>query len=107
MSIVIPSNTSIPNTKKGHYMTNYDNQTTILYSGYKGERTRTQDNKLLWEFELFGIPKTPRGVAQIDVCFDTESNGILNVSVEEMTPGLIEEQDHYHLWQGEAIQWGN
>lgn len=47
MSIVIPSNTSIPNTKKGHYTTNYDNQTTILYSGYKGERTRTQDDELL------------------------------------------------------------
>lgn len=78
MSIVIPRNTSIPNTKKGHYTTNYDNQTTILYSGIQGWENKNSRYQLLVRIW---------GVAQIDVCFDTESNGILNVSVE-MTSGL-------------------
>ncbi|GFZ18002.1 heat shock protein 70 (Hsp 70) family protein [Actinidia rufa] len=54
---------------------------------YEGERTRTKDNNLLGKFELTGIPPAPRGVPQINVCFDIDANGILNVSAEDKTTG--------------------
>ncbi|KAK8581542.1 hypothetical protein V6N12_071761 [Hibiscus sabdariffa] len=54
---------------------------------YEGERTRTKDNNLLGKFELSGIPPAPRGVPQINVCFDIDANGILNVSAEDKTTG--------------------
>ncbi|KAK8510020.1 hypothetical protein V6N12_035346 [Hibiscus sabdariffa] len=55
---------------------------------YEGERARTKDNNLLGKFELTGIPPAPRGVPQINVCFDIDANGILNVSAEDKTAGV-------------------
>ena len=54
---------------------------------YEGERARTKDNNLLGKFELSGIPPAPRGVPQINVTFDVDANGILNVSAEDKTTG--------------------
>lgn len=54
---------------------------------YEGERARTKDNNLLGKFELTGIPPAPRGVPQINVIFDIDANGILNVSAEDKTTG--------------------
>lgn len=55
---------------------------------YEGERARTKDNNLLGKFELTGIPPAPRGVPQINVVFDIDANGILNVSAEDKTTGI-------------------
>jgi len=56
---------------------------------YEGERSRTKDNNLLGKFELSGIPPAPRGVPQINVVFDIDANGILNVSAEDKTTGVL------------------
>jgi Hsp70 protein len=56
---------------------------------YEGERSRTKDNNLLGKFELSGIPPAPRGVPQINVVFDIDANGILNVSAEDKTTGML------------------
>ena len=56
---------------------------------YEGERSRTKDNNLLGKFELSGIPPAPRGVPQINVVFDIDANGILNVSAEDKTTGVV------------------
>ncbi|XP_065621866.1 heat shock cognate 70 kDa protein-like [Quercus suber] len=87
MSIVIPRNTAIPTEKEGYYTVS-DNQTSALISIYEGERARTCDNNLLGQFNLSGIPPAPRGVARINVCFNIDTNGILNVSAKEMTSGV-------------------
>ncbi|KAK4579145.1 hypothetical protein RGQ29_029000 [Quercus rubra] len=87
MSIVIPRNTAIPTEKEGYYTVS-DNQTSALISIYEGERARTYDNNLLGQFNLSGIPPAPRGVARINVCFNIDTNGILNVSAKEMTTGV-------------------
>ncbi|XP_050250458.1 heat shock cognate 70 kDa protein-like [Quercus robur] len=87
MSIVIPRNTAIPTEKEGYYTVS-DNQTSALISIYEGERARTCDNNLLGQFNLSGIPPAPRGVARINVCFNIDTNGILNVSAKEMTTGV-------------------
>ena len=55
---------------------------------FEGERSRTQDNNLLGKFELTGLPPAPRGVPQINVVFDIDANGILNVSAKDKTTGL-------------------
>ena len=55
---------------------------------FEGERSRTRDNNLLGKFELSGIPPAPRGVPQINVVFDIDANGILNVSAEDKTTGI-------------------
>ncbi|CAL2275513.1 unnamed protein product [Prunus armeniaca] len=60
----------------------------VLIQVYEGERARTKDNNLLGKFELTGIPPAPRGVPQINVCFDIDANGILNVFVEDKTAGV-------------------
>jgi heat shock protein 1/8 len=88
MSVVIPRNTAIPIKMEGNYTTLYDNQTSVLYPVYEGERARVVDNNWSGEFTLSSIPAAPKGVAQIKVCFEIDANGILNVSAVEKTTGV-------------------
>ncbi|MFW6449910.1 MAG: molecular chaperone DnaK [Nanoarchaeota archaeon] len=87
MTTLIPKNTTIPTKKSQTFSTAADNQTAVTIRVFQGERPMAQDNKLLGQFDLVGIPPAPRGVPQIEVTFDIDADGIVHVSAKDKGTG--------------------
>ncbi len=87
MTKMIDRNTTIPTKKSQIYSTAEDNQQAVTIRVFQGEREMAQDNKLLGQFDLLGIPPARRGVPQIEVTFDIDANGIVNVSAKDKGTG--------------------
>ncbi|HXK42693.1 MAG TPA: molecular chaperone DnaK, partial [Anaerolineae bacterium] len=87
MTVLIPRNTTVPVRKSETFTTAESGQTAVDIKVYQGERPMAPDNMLLGQFRLDGIPPAPRGVPQIEVAFDIDANGILNVSAKDKATG--------------------
>ncbi|HND19045.1 MAG TPA: molecular chaperone DnaK, partial [Acidobacteriota bacterium] len=86
-TVLIPRNTTIPTRKSEVFSTAADNQTSVEVHVLQGERPMARDNRTLAQFRLIGIPPAPRGVPQIEVTFDIDANGIVNVSAKDLGTG--------------------
>jgi molecular chaperone DnaK len=87
MTTLIPRNTTIPSKKSELFSTAADNQTSVEVHVLQGERPMARDNRTLGRFHLDGIPLAPRGVPQIEVTFDIDANGIVNVTAKDVATG--------------------
>jgi molecular chaperone DnaK len=87
MTTLIPRNTTIPTRKSETFSTAADSQTSVEVHVLQGERPLARDNRTLGRFQLIGLPPAPRGVPQIEVTFDIDANGIVNVSAKDLGTG--------------------
>ncbi len=88
LTALVERNTTVPTEKKQVFSTAADNQTAVTIQVYQGERKMASNNRLLDKFDLTGIPPAPRGVPQVEVKFDIDQNGILNVSAKDLGTGV-------------------
>ena len=87
MTKLVEKNATVPTERKQIFSTADDNQMAVTVKVYQGERQMAADNRLLGQFNLEGIPPAPRGMPQIEVKFDIDANGILNVSAKDLGTG--------------------
>jgi heat shock 70kDa protein 1/2/6/8 len=87
MSVVIPRNTAVPVKRSRNFTTSCDNQVTVPFRVFEGESASTKDNNLLGTLDLSGIPRAPVGVPSIDVTFDIDANGVLDVLAKDRATG--------------------
>ncbi|KNC76586.1 heat shock protein HSS1 [Sphaeroforma arctica JP610] len=87
MSVVVPRNSTVPTIKTSVFTTTENNQTTVEFPVYEGERTLTKDNNLLGQFTLGGIAPQPAGTPELEVIFNIDANGIMNVTAKDRNSG--------------------